>query len=152
MEHFRMHPYSFTISLRADHPSRELSFLAEVLKLGRRFGWTVGDASATPKGTALGGTRRESYWTAPVTVEETSSEECQLEDVLERSVDGLLSQASQLQEFFDTGGSMNYFIGLFGVENYGLVFSTKLMAKLSKARIELQLDVYPNTSATHVKG
>ncbi len=143
-----MHPYSFVVSLRANHPTRELSFLTEVVKLQPQYSWSAGDARATSKGTALGGIRKESYWSAPITLKETSSEEWQLEDVLEQSVNELLSQASQLEDFFNTGGSLNYFIGLYGARNYGLIFSPDLMAKLSKARVELQLDMYPSQRTT----
>ena len=142
-----MNPYSFIVSLRANHPSRDISFLSNIFLLDRRHGWTAGDERKTPTGTLLGGTRKESYWSARVTTEETSSEEWQLEDILDRSIAEVLSHESELAEFFATGGAMNYFIGLYGVRNYGLVFPLALMNKLAKAKVELQLDVYPYQSA-----
>lgn len=113
----------------------------------RRHGWTAGDERVTPKGTSLGGTRAQSYWSARVTAEETSSEEWQLEDVLTKSVEQLEKHKAELEEFFATGGTMNYFIGLYGLRNYGLIFSPTLMSRLTTARVELQLDVYPSQSA-----
>ena len=143
-----MHPYSFIVSLRANHPNRDLSFLADIFSsLERRYGWTAGDERKTPKGTSLGGTRKESYWSARVTATETSSEEWQLEDILERSITDVLSHEIELADFFATGGTMNYFIGLYGIRNYGLNFSPELMSKLARAKMELQLDVYPSQSA-----
>lgn len=142
-----MHPYSFIVSLRANHPHQDLSYLSELFLLERRHGWTAGEVRRTPKGTLLGGTRKDSYWSARVTPEEVASEEWQLEDVLHNSIAHILSLQGKLAEFFETGGTMNYFIGLYGVRNYGLIFSPELMGNLSKARVELQLDIYPSQSA-----
>ena len=138
-----MHPYSFIVSLRANHPDLDLSFLSELFSLDRRNGWTAGDERKTPKGTALGGTRSESFWSARVTVDETSSEQWQLEDVLELSIAKVGNLERELAEFYATGGTMNYFVGLYGVRNYGLNLSPNLMSKLAKAKVELQLDIYP---------
>lgn len=113
----------------------------------RQHGWTAGDERVTPKGTSLGGTRAQSYWSARVTAEETSSEEWQLEDVLSKSIEKLEQHKGELQEFVATGGTLNYFIGLYGIRNYGLVFTPALMSRLANAGVELQLDVYPSQSA-----
>jgi hypothetical protein len=142
-----MHPYSFIVSLRANHPTRELLFLSTLLQMERRHGWTAGDERVTPKGTSLGGTRSQSYWSARVTPEETPSEVWQLEDILNKSLNELQTHEAELKDFFATGGSMNYFIGLYGLRNYGLVFAPELMSRLAKVRVELQLDIYPSQSA-----
>lgn len=142
-----MHPYSFIVSLRANHPTQDLAFLSDLLHMERRHGWTAGDERVTPKGTSLGGTRNHSYWSARVTPEETSSEEWQLEDILNKSVEELEKHQVGLQTFFATGGAMNYFVGLYGLRNYGLAFAPSLMRRLAGAGIELQLDVYPSESS-----
>jgi hypothetical protein len=46
-----MHPYSFNVSLRVNHPTRDLSFLSDLLSLERRYGWISGEERRTPKGT-----------------------------------------------------------------------------------------------------
>jgi hypothetical protein len=142
-----MHPYSFSVSLRANHLTQNLAYLSELLKMERQHGWIAGDQRVTPKGTSLGGTHAQSYWSARVTAEATSSEEWQLEDVLSTSVEQLEQHKDNLREFFATGGTMNYFIGLYGLRNYGLVFAPSLMSRLASAGVELQLDVYPSQSA-----
>lgn len=142
-----MHPYSFIVSLRANHPTRNLAYLSELLKMDRLHGWTAGDERVTPKGTLLGGTRAQSYWSARVTSEEISSEEWQLEDILSESIEKLEQHKIELQEFFTTGGTMNYFIALYGLRNFGLVFAPVLLSRLASARVELQLDIYPSLSA-----
>lgn len=138
-----MHAYSFIVSLQANHPSSDLRFLSELFQMTRRFGWTIGDKRTTPKGTLLGGTRSASYWSARVTAEETPSETEQLEDVLNTSIAQLERHMDELQEFFTTGGTMNYFIALYGLRNYELLFAPELMSRLASAKIGLHLDVYP---------
>ncbi|PLK50917.1 hypothetical protein C0V76_03705 [Uliginosibacterium sp. TH139] len=101
----------------------------------------------TPKGTALGGVRSESYWSARLTPKETSSEDQQLEDVLDQAVSVLLGLSDQLAAFYATGGALNYFVGLYGVRNYELLLSPALMQRLATAKVELQLDIYPYESA-----
>lgn len=142
-----MHPYSYIVSLRANHPSGDLSYLSTLFSLERRYGWVSGEARVTPKGTALDGFRSESYWSARVTPVETSSEEQQLEDVLDQSVSMLLGLSDQLADFYATGGTLNYFVGLYGVRNYGLILSPGLMQRLATAKVEVQLDIYPYESA-----
>lgn len=142
-----MHPYSFIVSLRANHPSRDLRFLSDIVKSDCRNGWTAGDEHVTPKATNLGGTRAQSYWSARITAEETSSEERTLEDVLEESIAVLELHKEALQDLIATGGAINYFVGLFGLRNFGLVLTPELMSRLASAGVELQLDVFPPQSA-----
>jgi hypothetical protein len=142
-----MHPYSFDVSLRANHPTMDLNFLSDVLGMERRYGWANGAESVTPKGRSLGWTRDQSYWSARITVKETSSEEQQLEDVLNKSLELLEQHEGKLREFISAGGSLNYFIGLYGSNNFGLIFTPKLLNRFATAGVEIQLDVYPSKSS-----
>jgi hypothetical protein len=142
-----MHPYSFIVSLRANHPTRDLAFLSNLLQLNQQHGWKAGDERVTTKGTSQGGRHGQGYWSARVTPEEATSEEGQLEDILSKSLTDLMKHNAELEEFFSTGGSMNYFVGLYGLRNYGLVFAPELMRRLAQARIELQLDIHPPQGA-----
>ena len=141
-----MHAYSFIVSLRANHPTEDLAYLSELLQMDRRHGWTAGDERITRKGISLGGTCAQSYWSARITAEETSSEEWQLEDVLNKSVEQLEQHRGELLRFFSTGGTMHYFVGLYGLRTYGLAFAPALMSRLASAGVELRLDVYPSQS------
>ncbi|MFV0680252.1 MAG: hypothetical protein ACK5NW_08185 [Ottowia sp.] len=141
-----MNSYSYIVSLRANHPFHNLSYLSSLLSLERRSGWTADEARVTPKGTVLNERRSESYWSARITPTEMSSEEQELEDVLDQSVSTLLRLSDRLADFYATGGTLNYFIGLYGACNYGLAFPVSLAQKLADAKIEVQLDIYPYES------
>jgi hypothetical protein len=75
-----------------------------------------------------------------------SSDLQHLEATLERSASQVLGLVDQLADFHATGGTLNFFVALYGVRNFGLVFPTTLLQKLAGARIELQLDLYPGES------
>ncbi len=138
-----MHPYSFIVSLRAHHPKDDLAFLSTLLNLQPSTSWVAGDDRKTPKGTQLGGTRPTSYWVAGLTEKETNSELWQLEDFLEQSLAKLAPHSEALDAFTESGGSIEFFISLYGARNFGLIFSPSLLSRISTAKIELQLDVYP---------
>ena len=139
-----MHPYSYSVSLRANHPSHDLSYLSGLFSLGRRFGWTAGEVPAAGLGPSRGGVRNESYWSAHVTPSRVSSDLEHLEETLQRSASLVFGLAAQLADFHATGGTLNLFVALYGVRNYGLVLPIDLLQRLAESRIELQLDIYPD--------
>ncbi len=46
------------------------------------------------------------------------------------------------REFLDTGGSIDYFIGISANSNYGWGFNSDELAGMAKWKIELSLDFY----------
>ena len=138
-----MTPYSFVVSLRAEHPTRDLAFLSALLAIAPHYGWAKGDERLTPQGKSLGEQRSQSYWSARITAQETSSDDERLDDFLNKSLDELEAHKSELQAFIASGGSVNYFVSLFGAQNFGLTFAPALLQRLASAGIELQLDVFP---------
>jgi hypothetical protein len=52
------------------------------------------------------------------------------------------------REYFDAirsdGGWAEFYIGLFGAENFGIEFTSELLALLAPFGIRLSLDVYPS--------
>jgi hypothetical protein len=79
-----MNPYTYIISLRAKHPTSDLSFLTSLLCREPSACWLAGEERKTPKGTLLGGVRESSYWAAQLKDEETESENWPFEDFLEK--------------------------------------------------------------------
>jgi len=138
-----MHTYTYIISLRAKHPQVELGFLSNLFGKQPCVSWVAGDERKTPKGTSLGGIRENSYWVTRLTEEETVSESWQLEDLLEQSLLEVSVHAKELDEFFGSGGRLEFFVSVYGSRNFGLILSPDLMSRLGAAQIELQLDVYP---------
>lgn len=139
-----MYPYKLAVSIRANHPADDLDFFATLLDLPRTNSWIAHEARRTPKGTPLGGVQTESYWCGKYLLDETFSTHQQIEDVLDSCGDLLLLHRSSLSKFFETGGTINCFIGLFGHRNLGFSLSVDVLRKFSEANVALQFDVYPD--------
>ena len=138
-----MYPYTFVISLRAKHPKDDLSFMSELFEKQPKVSWVAGDERKTPKGTPIGGSRTNSYWVARLTEEETDSETWQLEDYLEKIYKEISPKLDSLVSFLESGGRLELYVSLFGARNFGLVLSPDLLSRLGTAKVELQLDIYP---------
>lgn len=139
-----MHPYSFIVSLRAYHPKDDLAFIASLLGLQPFTSWISGDERKTPKGTSIGGFRSNSYLAVRLTEEETSSDVWQLEDFLEQCLLKVSIHADALSVFHNSGGTLAFFVSLYGARNYGFTFCPSLLSRLASANVELQLDIYPS--------
>ena len=107
-----MHPYSYSVSLRVKHPSRELSYLSSLLQLEPKRILKFGDKRETPKGAMLEGTYPESYWYSVITNEKEESESISLESTLEQWTDKLEPHKNEFQKIRTEGGTIEYFIWL----------------------------------------
>ena len=58
--------YHFRISLRVRHPYIAPEEITEALGIDPKRSWKAGEPRSTPKGTALAGSNRDTYWTAEV--------------------------------------------------------------------------------------
>src|SRR5882757_8018423 len=56
--------FSYAVSLRVRHPTLDLSVLADKLRLEPSHSWKAGDPRRSQSGSPLGGTHRDSYWSA----------------------------------------------------------------------------------------
>lgn len=133
MNHFR-----FTVSLRLWHPSIDPDDVSRELGLNPERKWKAGENRATPQGQALTGVYRESYWVSPVAYKRGVS----LPDVLDQDLCRLESHRSFLTRFFETGGTIEYFIGWFTENNAGAVFNCQLLKRLAALNIDLDMDFY----------
>lgn len=108
---------------------------------GRQPGtaWMVGERRTTPKGDLLDGRHSWSYWASPFTPPDDSD----LMAFVGRTVEELKPHVTFFRHLRDTGGSVEFFVGLFadGV-NIGMILPHDLMAELGAMGIDLALDIY----------
>ncbi len=138
-----MYPYTYKASLRAEHPSLDLGMLSGIFGLTANRTWNAGNFRATPTGRRLDGIYRKSYWTASLTDNWKSSKSASLEKAIDEWLNRLQQHAFELDNFFATGGRLNFFIGVAGKKNFGITLPIDLLGRLASLRIELQLDIYP---------
>jgi hypothetical protein len=141
---FPVNPYHYVVSLRLQHPSIDLAEATIRFGLSPKWCWKAGTPRMTPRGGALPGTYRESYWTAPLLGgAKVLSTDVSLAD----SLAGILIQVAPQREFLaairDSGGSGECFVGLFASENFGIELSATLMRGFSDVGLNLAIDAYP---------
>ena len=139
-----MYPYSYSITLRATHPSMDPDVITQAFGLQPVQIWRAGDARSTPKGTPLEGHYKYSYWyTKVVPRAEGASEACALEDRLSSLAESLSKHTEFISTLCASGGRAELFIGLFGDRNFGFVLEPRLTQALAAIGLALSFDIYP---------
>jgi hypothetical protein len=134
-----MHPYTYTLSLRIRHPEFAPQMFTDALGRLPKAAWMVGERRTTPKGDLLDGYHDCSYWTSPFTPPDDSD----LPAFVNRTVDELKPHDAFFRHIRNTGGSVEFFVGLFAESaNIGMTLPHHLMAELGAMGIDLALDIY----------
>ena len=137
-----MAEYTYTVSLRFSHASRDPAEITAALGIEPHRFWRVGERRKTPKGTPLDGVYTQSYWTAQII--SGSSVERDLRLAIGDALDYLEARKDFFQDFASNGGRPEFFVGWFFDDgNSGDVFDHALLTRLADFRIDLSLDVYP---------
>lgn len=132
-------PYRLKISLRLQHPRRDLSGCSAEFGAVPVREWRVGDARKTPRGQPLEGLWNDSYWTASLDVGDGE----QVEDALSRVGRWLDGHAAFLQDHLASGGSCSLFIGFFLEHiNSGFGLEPTLLSEYAARGIMLDFDIY----------
>ncbi|MFI4973514.1 MAG: DUF4279 domain-containing protein [Caulobacterales bacterium] len=137
-----MADYTYSVSLRLEHPSRSPCEITTALRLAPSRAWSFGAPRQTRKGSSLTGVYRETYWTARL--ESGSSADRDLSDTIGAILDRLEDRRAFLREFAQTGGRSELFVGWFFDDgNSGDVLGHDLLGRLADFRLDLSFDVYP---------
>ena len=138
-----MQVYEFSIALRFWHPSIDPQEITSELSMAPSHQCRAGEPRVTPKGTVLGGTRRESYWHADITGSEwRSSNDGDAEQFVFDLLSKLDAHESFLGSIVSSGGRGLIHINLHGQGNYALEFSPSLLAKCGALHLSLATEVY----------
>ena len=139
-----MHPYTYSITLRVFHPNIDPAEITRALALKPKRAWKAGDSRQTPRGTPLEGFYRESYWFSDLIPDGEHSSEGTL---IEEYLDHFANQFAPSREFFarvrSEGGRVEFFIGMYGAQNYGFELSPSLLSAVAEIGLSLTFDVYP---------
>lgn len=138
--------FEYHISFRITHPTLDLADAAkEILtipgiELGRM--WKVGEKRTTPRGDLLEGVNRNSYCYFQFGDERKNAlihED--LEEAMEGFLDKLYPHKSLLHEIVETGGGLDFYIGMDVDQWIGLEFHDELIAKLAELKVSFGLDI-----------
>ena len=131
--------YHYQVSLGLTHQSLPAELISAALSLAPAHSGSVGAERRTPKGGALPGLNKNSFWRHSFTAPRDDELERFLASILER----LEESRSFFKEFIAGGGHARLFIGLFlEQENIGIEISPDLQKRCSELGISLGFDIY----------
>lgn len=130
--------FSYSVSLRARHPTMDLSVLTDKLRLEPAHTWTAGEPRRSQSGAPLGGNHRDSYWSAPLPAQMVGPTSMPLELFLSQQVLQLSRHRDCLSKLQSDGGEISVLIELAPVANASLTISSATARKLAELNIEVE--------------
>jgi hypothetical protein len=100
--------------------------------------WKAGQNRVTPTGTQLSGIYKETYCTFNL----ARSRKDELERFIKHSNKILQPHKRFIRHISLTGGSIEYFVGMYLDKNHGVILNPELLDELAKLQIALSLDLY----------
>ena len=139
-----MFEYRCTLSLRAEHPSADLSELPKLLGMPAMVLWQAGEKRRQPNGVALEGVHRKSYCSIPI--EEPAAS---LSELLRTVLPDLRKKRDVFKTFTERGTSFSLFVGWFSDgSNSRDIIEWPILAELADMKFALDLDFYGSQDAT----
>ena len=140
-----MYPYKYAVSLRVRHPKINPENIAKTLGIPPTTSWMVGKPRVDVKGNTSSGINQETYWAADLTKGKSAdSRDITLEEYLAKQISRLKKSEKFLKRLRDTGGRIEFFVGLYCDKNTGTDFPSTLLAEMGKLGVDLSLDVFPS--------
>jgi len=130
--------FSYTVSLRARHPTLDLKVLTDRLRLEPAHSWLAGEPRRSQSGAPLGGQHRESYWSAQLPAQMTGPNSMPLELFFSQQVIQLARHREFLNKIQSDGGEISLLIELSPIANASLTFSAATARKLADLNIEVE--------------
>lgn len=139
-----MYPAKYKIALRITHPCMDPDDISKQLRLKSSRKWKAGSQRTTPAGKRLTGTNKETYCVFDLDTKARGD----LPSTLNTRIKKLLAFMPLFQKIRSTGGTIEFFVGLFIKINTGMVLDRSLMAQLVDLGIDLSLDIYEAQPST----
>ena len=133
-----MGPQRTKVSLHLVHPTRDLSIVCRTLGFRPKVIWKKGDERRTPKGTSIGGTRKDCY----CSIDLGAASKVGLSKKIEAAAQLLKPHRTILRRLSSTGGRISFYIGWFCDEHTGEEFSYEILARMADLHIALDLNIY----------
>jgi hypothetical protein len=127
---------SFRVAIRITHPSAMPASITNHIGRAPDVVWAVGSQRLTPKGNALPGTNKESYWLL------RGPDSDDLPRLIEWANDVLEGAGPFVRDLLSTGGRLEYFIGCFVDRQLGASLDPSLISKCADLGAALVFDMY----------
>ncbi|WP_431835382.1 hypothetical protein [Enterobacter ludwigii] len=131
---------SFTISLRAWHPTLSAEAISSKMGLPAAHAYSAGHERVTPKGTPLDGVYRESYCSFEIMGKTTGY----FTDGITQCAQMLKSLAAPFSELTATGGRLEVYVWIYpeGETDLGFELERPLIRLLSDLNLTLSVEIY----------
>ena len=130
--------FSYSVSLRARHPTCNLKVLTEALCLEPAHSWTAGEPRRSQTGAPLGGQHRYSYWSAMLPAQLLGPSSMPLEQFLGQQLVQLTRHRDCFSKLQADGGEISLLIELSPVANASLTVSSGVARKLADLNVEVE--------------
>ena len=130
--------FGYSVSLRVRHPTLDLGVLADKLRLEPTHTWKAGEPRRSQSGSALGGTHRDSYWSATLPAQMVGPNSMPLELFLNQQVIQMGRHRDFFGELQSDGGAVSLLIELVPVANTSLTLSSTTARKLADLNMEVE--------------
>jgi hypothetical protein len=130
--------FSYSVSLRVRHPTMDPSILTETLRTEPEHAWKAGDPRRSQGGSSLGGTHRDSYWSAPLASQAVGANSMPLELFFRQQVLQLNRHRDFLCKLQKEGGAISLLVELVPMPNTSFTLSSATARKLADLNIEVE--------------
>lgn len=130
--------FSYSVSLRVRHPTMDPAVLTETLRTEPEHAWKAGDPRRSQGGSALGGTHRDSYWSAPLPAQPAGGHSLPLELFFSQQVLQLNRHRDFLCRLQREGGAISLLVELVPLPNTSVTLSSATARKLADLNIEVE--------------
>jgi len=138
--------YTYSVSIVIRHPSITADEISKDLGLQPTKSINVGSKKYSPNGEVYLGISEDTYWRCNLHSDQRArAEEMYLEDFLVNQNAKLEKSKSFLNKLVESGGYIEYFIGVFGGE-YAIMatLSPSLLKQTAELNIAIGFDIYAN--------
>lgn len=132
--------YSYSVTLRARHPTVDPAILTDTLKLDPAHSWKAGDPRLSQTGAPLGGQYRDSYWSATLPGQMVGTASLPLETFLAQQLLQLGRHREFLAALQAEGGEISLLIELAPVSSAVLTLSSTVSRRLADLNIEVEFE------------
>src|ERR1700761_2055049 len=130
--------FSYSVSLRARHPTCDLQVLTETLRLEPAHSWSAGEPRRSQTGAPLGGLHRYSYWSAVLPAQLLGPSSMPLEQFLSQQLVQLGRHRECFTKLQSDGGEISLLIELSPIANASLTVSPGVARKLADLNVEVE--------------
>lgn len=129
--------FQYSVSLQVWHPHADPELVERGFALKAAHKQKVGESRKALNGTLLSGTYRESYCVFDL----ASGQDGKLADCLRSLVNELEAKQGYIENFRESGGRLNWFVG-WTCGEHGEVFDIELLSRLANLGIDLGIEPY----------